>query len=365
MALPLPLTELPAGIQRFCDPSGPAPARVMAAKGLVPVRGAEQVTMLVQLSADPESQVASAAQRTLAELPDNVLWPACEQPLHPTILDALATKRPSEELLLRVITNPAASDATVERIARAGSETLCERIAVNEQRLLKAPSIIEALYLNRNTRMSTADRLIELAARNRLKLDGIPAYEAHVESLQGELIPEASDEPLPQDLAFNDTLAADSEESAFDSDEEEREEVKSKFKPLGMAIADMRKPEKIRLATVGSRAARAILVRDRDKQVAMAAVSSPQTTAGDAAEYARSREVTEEVLRYVGSRKEFVKSAEVKHNLVFNPKCPTGIAIRFIGHLRVDELRKLSRNRNVPAQVRSLAHQWLARREKR
>jgi hypothetical protein len=96
----------------------------------------------------------------------------------------------------------------------------------------------------------------------------------------------------------------------------------------------------------------------------MAAIASPQTTAGDAAEVARSREVAEEVLRYIGNRKEFVKSAEVKHNLVFNPKCPTGIAVKFIGHLRLDELRKLSRNRNVPGQVRSMAHQWLQRREK-
>ena len=86
--------------------------------------------------------------------------------------------------------------------------------------------MIEALYKNRNTRMSTADRLIEFAARNGLDLTGIPAFKDHVEAMQGQLIPEPSEEPLPQDQAFAQSLAADGDgdEDIFEEDGRRRRE---------------------------------------------------------------------------------------------------------------------------------------------
>jgi hypothetical protein len=365
----MPLTALPQGIQRFCDPKGPAPARLMAAKGLVPVKGHDQITMLAQLAFDEGADVKANATKSLKALPNPVVLPAAEAALPAPVLDLLVDYFPDhQDLLTRIATNPAAHDTTVERIARNGSEALCERIAINEQRLIGAPRIIEALYKNRNTRMSTADRLIELAARHDLDLSGIPAYKEHLEALQGQLIPEPSDEPLPQDSVFAKTLAADGGESdtgeVFEEDATGAEQLANKFKPLSMLITELSKAEKIRMATVGSRAARLLLVRDNNKQVAYAAISSPQTTAQDAAEIAKSKEVTEEVLRFIGTKKDWLKSAEVKHNLVFNPKCPVGISMRFLGHMRADELRSLARSRNVSAQLRSLGAQWAQRKEK-
>lgn len=367
--LPLPLTALPQAIQRFCDPKAPAVARGMAAKGLVPVRGPEQLFMLAQLAADPGTEIRDAARKTLRGLPENVLQPACELPLHAAVLDLLADLFDEQhETLARIAANANTHEVTLERIARNASEALTERIAVNEARLLLAPKVIEALYKNRNTRMSTADRLIEFAARNRLELNGIPAFKDHVEALQGQLIPEPSEEPLPQDQAFQQSLAAadggDDAESVFEEDATGVEQIKQKFKPLSMQIAEMTKAEKLRMAMVGNRAARALLVRDHNRQVAFAAVSSPQLTLAEAADIARSRDVSEETLRYIGNKKDFIKSAEVKHNLVFNPKCPVGISLRFLGHMRADELRNLSRSRNVSPQIRSLAAQWAQRKEK-
>jgi hypothetical protein len=143
------------------------------------------------------------------------------------------------------------------------------------------------------------------------------------------------------------------------------EEVKQQYKPLSMQILDMSKSEKLRLALVGNMAARAILVRDHSKQVSMAAVQSPQMTVGEAADIARSKEVSEDILRFIGNKKEWIKSGEVKHNLCFNPKTPVGISMRFVSHLRMEELKALGRNRNIPGQVKSMANQWVARKEKK
>ena len=364
--LPLPLESLPAAIQRFCNPQGPAQARLMAAKGLVPVKGNDQVTLLSQLAHDADEPVRNAALDSILKLPEGVMSAACDAPLLPPVLHFLGRTLKNEDQLGRIVANPASHDATVEDVARGCSERIAERIAVNEQRLLRAPAIIEALYKNRNTRMSTADRLIELAARNGVVVEGIPHFAAAVEAVQGQLIPEPSDEALPQDAVFAQSLLEDNDENAFQEDKAAgTEEVKQQYKPLSMQISDMTKSEKLRLALVGNMAARALLVRDHNRQVAMAAVQSPQMTVAEAAAIARSKEVSEDILRFIGNKKEWIKSGEIKHNLCFNSKTPIGISMRFISHLRTEELRQLAKNRNVPAQLKSLATQWVMRKEKK
>jgi len=365
-ALPLPLNQLPEAIQRFCDTAGPAPARMMAARGLVPIRGNDQIILLAQLSADPDPEIAKAANGSLAKLPPNVLHPACSAPLPPSILERLSDIfRDSVDTLALICGNPATADGTVEVAARRATEELAERIANNEQRMLRAPELIEALYKNRNTRMSTIDRLIDLAARNGLDLKGIPAYKEHVEALRGQLIPEPTDEALPSDQAFAQTLADDSDDDAVDKDKVDgTETVKDKFKPLVMRIGEMTKPEKLRLAMVGNAAARSLLVRDRNKSVAMAAISSPQMTAAEATPIAGSKEVSEDILRFIGNKRDWLRNAEIKRALVFNPKTPVGITLRFLSHLRINDLRDLVRSRSVPGQIKASAANLLDKKEK-
>lgn len=365
--LPLPLPELPESVRRFCDTRGPAAMRMMAARGGVPVGGTELVTMLAQLSADPDPQVKETAAKTLTDLPENVLLPACQGELHPGVLDLLAdTRKEQDDVLLLIVANSRTADATIERTARHASEQVCERVAVNEARLLKAPTIIEALYMNRNTRMSTADRLVELAGRNGIELTGIPAFGAHLEAVKEQLIPEPTEEPLPSDASFSETLDDyDWDDTAFEIDDADGSEwLKDEGKPLSMRIKDMTQGEKIRLAAIGSSGARALLVRDQDKVVSYAAISSPSMTAEDASAIAMSREIGDHVLRYIGNKREWLRSYELKRALVFNPKTPVGISLKFMSHLRQSELKKLSHSKEVSSQIRSVATQWLERRQK-
>ncbi len=365
--LPLAVEELPRGLRRFADPNAPTPAKLMAARGLVPVRGADQVILLTQLCADADAAVAETAGKSLDELPDAVLLPALGQDLPGAIAAAIArrfTKR--DEVLEPLVQNASLPDEALERVARNCSEPLSELISVNQQRLLSAPRVVEALYKNRNTRMSTADRLVELCARNGVRLDGIPAFDIHVEAIQGQLIVEASLEPLPSDQAFMEAIEMDDGEDAVDIDKVEKsEEVKEKFKPLSFRIADMTTAEKVRLAVVGDAAARSILVRDPKRQVSQAAISSPSMREQEAVAIAHSKEVGEHILRYIGGRKQWLSSYELKKALLFNPKTPVGISMRFMTHLRANDLKMLSKNKNVPGALRRNARQRLDLREKK
>jgi len=366
--LPLPIDALPEAARRFCDPAAPLPARTMAARGLVPLHGPELVTVLAQLCADAEPAVASAAATTLEGLPENVLGSSFEAALHPSVLDALAVRFTNSDLRERLVANPATSDGTIEWLAREADERLGERISANEARLLRAPAIIGALYNNRRVRMSTADRLVELAGRHGIDVPGIPkeTLDAHVEAIAGEPVFEPTDAQLPDDVEFLGTVAVDADDpDAVVLDEEKQEErVREQHLPLLMAIARLSKSKKLRLAQIGNASARAILMRDKDKQISMAAVRSPQLTMPEAVAAAQSRQVSEDILRFLGTQRALTRSAEVKRALVFNPKTPFGITLGFLSHLHTNDLRELSRSRNVAPQLKSAALQKIAAKEK-
>jgi hypothetical protein len=368
-SLPLPVAELPEALRRFGDPAAPAAARTMAAKGLLPLKGGDLVTVLCQLSADADAVIAQTAHDTLRALPPEVTIGACDASLHAAVLDRLADVFAGDERMLeRIAENHATADATVLRIARGASEHLGEVIAQNQQRLLGAPAIIEALYKNKRVLMSTADRLVELAARHGLDLTGIPAFKAHLEALQGELIPEP--EPgviLPADQDFKEAIELDEDDpEAVEVDAVDgKEDVKKKFVPLQQRVLTMSTKEKIRLALVGDAAARALLVRDKSNAVARAAITSPMMTETEATAIARSKEVSEDIIRYVSMKREWLRNYELKRALLYNPKTPLGVAMGLLSHMQTTDLRDLSRSRNVPATLKTAALQRFNAKQKR
>ena len=355
--LPIPIDAVPERLRRFADPRGPAPARMMAARGMVPVKGGDLILLLAQLTADTDKGIAQAAGDTLAGLPETVLLPACAEELPPAVFHELALRFPSnDEVLARLASNHAVADATIAKISSHCPERITEIISINQQRLIGAPAIIEALYKNRNTRMSTADRLIELAARHDLELPGIPMYEELKREVLGQLIPEASEEPLPSDEAFAEALARDADEDAVERDKVEgTEETKEEFVPLQNQIRNMNIGEKIRVALLGNAAARSILVRDPNRVVAMAAISSPTMSENEAKNAAQSREVSEDVLRYIGRKREWLRSYEIKRHLCNNPKTPLALSMTFLAHLRRNDLKALARSRGIPGPLKQAA----------
>ena len=367
LKLPRPLQELPAKLQRFANPKAPAPARTMAAKGLVPLQGGDLVTLVVQLSGDADADVADTARQTLKAMPEKMLLPAINGELSSATLQGIATVRFQDDGILEaLLENAAVAWETVERVARGCSERLAEVVATNQQRLLAHPQIVEALYKNKHARMSTIDRLVELCARNGVRLDGIPAFDAHVKAIQGQLIFEPTEEPLPGDAMFQEALTHDDGEVAVSVDKVDgTEEVKEKYKPLSFRIRDMSISEKIRMTVVGDAAARTILLRDPNRMVSNAAINSPSMTETEAAAVAHSKEISEDILRIIGNRKEWVRSYEVKRALLFNPKTPVGIGLRFLGHMRPGDLKLLSRSRSVANPIKTAARQRLEKRTKK
>jgi len=365
-------TTLPGPAQKLVDPAVALKMQELAARGVAPgLKPADTLVVIVLLTKSERESVATTARTTLAALPEPLLNAALGADLDPVAIDALAQSYVDRlDVLEKLVRMPRVDMETIEHLARAGKEPVTELVATNEARLLKHPRIIELLYMNKATRMSTADRIVDLARRNGLDLSGIPAYREAAQALEGELIPEASDEPTPDDIIYAETaalaesLAAEKAEDTHNEDDEGKEVLKEKFLPLYKRIADMSISQKVRRALLGTREERLLLVRERNRLVATAVARSPMLQEDEVNLITRNRNISEEVLRIISSDGEWMQSYTIKKNLVENPKTPLMTASRLIPLLREADVRMLSKSKNVTAAVQEAARRHLDRRKK-
>ncbi|HXU73169.1 MAG TPA: hypothetical protein VN947_27810 [Polyangia bacterium] len=376
-----PLETLPPSVERAVGAKAPAPMRLMAARGLAPLPPADLATALYQLSFAEDDAVKSAAFKTAAELPERILGGALEQPLDARVLDFFARRVfQKAPLLEKLLLNKATGDETFRHLATLVDETGLEMIAKNEERLLRHPPIIAALYMNPKTRMSTAQRAIELAVRNHVRVDGIPAFDEAAKAIQQSGAPTA-DQAAKDDAMFASAAAigvdqaaglqllavdekeaealaeaeAQAAEQAVESTDVAEEEKKQK-------ISDLSPAGKIRLATLGNAFARAVLIRDTNRQVAMAAIRSPAVTDMEALRYAGNRGLDDEIIRFIANQRQWVRLNGIKVALCNNPKCPLPVAMRFLPHLNVRDLKALSRSKGIPSALCTAAKQMLQQR---
>lgn len=370
MIPPLDPSTLPPPAQKIVGDGAPPKLRLMAAKGIVPgLRPDAILTVLVLLARGQDRDAAAQAQQTLSNLPDQLLSGALGSDLPEAVLYTLCRYYVDRmDVLEKVIQMPRLPIEAVEHLAEHGGDPTIELVATNEERILSHPKLIELIYMNENSRMSTASRLVELAVRNGIQLHGIPAWKEVAQAIQGELIPEPTEEPLPEDQLFwnqhqlAQELTDDELEDAFYETEDGQEVLEDKLKPLYQQLEEMSNGEKIRRAMLGSKEERAMLIRSQNKVIASAAARSPMLQENEVVLITRNRGVVEDVLRIIASSPEWMKSYQVKRNLVENAKTPVAIATKLIPHLRESELRRLQRNKNVASPVRQAARRHLERR---
>lgn len=375
--MPLPRHPLDAAALARLSPAAqkavaPGPQRLMAARGLVPLpRPAELVTVLYQLSVTDQA-VSTAAQSTAEGLPEKVLAGAiADADIEPVVLDWLAPRVKGKPALFEaLVLSPRVADATIADLAESAGPKEVDLIAGNEQRLLRAPDIIAAMYGNAQARMSTVDRAVELAVRNNVRVGGIAAWEELARVVAGGMGMTASGEGL--DAVFSQALAgvsgvadsaivAQSTEEAVEIAEGEADgtpPVDESKVPIGK----MSVPAKIRLAALGNAFARSILIRDPMRLVALAAVKSPGITDLEAAKYAGNHALDNDVIRYIAARRDWTRLYGIKKSLVMNPKTPITESSKLLTHLRDNDIRQVAKSKGIPSAVVAQARRLITQR---
>jgi hypothetical protein len=156
---------------------------------------------------------------------------------------------------------------------------------------------------------------------------------------------QVADAPLVESSAADDELAAIMAAEEEPSDGHVRESTVQKIASLNIA-------QRMTLAMKGTREERAVLIRDPNKIVAVAVLSSPKLTDTEVESIAKMANVSDEILRMIGFSRAWTKNYAVVHALVRNPKTPVALSMNFLARLSDKDLRNLSTNRNVPDVLR-------------
>lgn len=353
----------------------PRPAKLAAARGALPLERSELTLLQVLLALDQDEEIRKAAAASLeglgaeealdiAESTDAAAevqtWLATESLRWPKAGVALARR-----LDLAV-------EALVPLSESEDPETL-GALALNHRALSQSPAVARRLESNpalpREAHARLLDFLDELAKQRPTASSDAFDEEAARPDEGGDsgAAPAAEGAEAPAQDPFLASLGIDAELEAMLPELDidigalsERSELLGDLDDnvdgsLLARLSKMKVGQKLKLALFGTREERGLLVRDSNRIVATSVVKNPKFTETEAENVSNSRNVAEDVLRLIARHREFSKIYKIQHNLVRNPRCPSDLAVRFIGSLREQDLKLLVRNRNVGDAVRRQA----------
>lgn len=124
---------------------------------------------------------------------------------------------------------------------------------------------------------------------------------------------------------------------------------------LVQQLAKMGFTERLRAAVKGSREMRALLIRDPNRMIAAAVLSSPKLSEQEVEAFAKMATINEEILRIIGSNRAWTKSYGITVALTRNPKTPIGLSLNMMARLNDRDVQALSMDRNVPEPLRAAA----------
>jgi hypothetical protein len=131
---------------------------------------------------------------------------------------------------------------------------------------------------------------------------------------------------------------------------------------LHARLAQLSVSEKQKLALSAERSERALLIRDNLKQVHVFVLKNPRVTDEEVAEYVRYAGLSAQALGYVADNVRWMRSPQLRFELVKNPQVPPDVARRVIETLGVTELRYLAKADRVKTDVRQAARKYLEKK---
>lgn len=383
-------------VQAIISGKAPPAARMAAARGLLPLPQADLLEVLIALRKSDAEDVAQAAERTLqSQETESLLSVATAPETSPAVLSYIANFQNAGRAAHEAVTlNPNTPYAAIASLAAATTDgSLLEVIVINQQRLIQAPEIIEAIIGNaartpeaerraRETKReffekergaqqiaeelkvrgkSAAAEFIEAAesigTADGLEIDDLWIIADHIEVSDAEI----DDSWVPYELI--ETFYTETSEQRAAHAEYLINEVYSEMSEgmeerisLIRKIARMTVKDRMKLAMKGDKEARLILIRDSNKVVCTAVVNNPRITEQEVEKIAAMSSVSDEVLRVISMNRAWARLYSVTHNLARNPRTPIAIAMNILIRLQDRDLQALSMNRNVSETVRRQAN---------
>lgn len=402
-------------IQAIRSGAVPKPAKLAAARAMLPLAPEESLEALVLLSHDEDSEIRDAAGKSLASFDkEQMKMAAASRETSPDVLAHLCAWRSgTRELYETLVLNLKTPGEGVAKLAgwhRDGS--LLELITINQQRLIEHPAIIEAVCANASRTPEAERRAREVKVEFFEKELGVKriseerrARAAAVSAILGlSQVVEIAADLIDDDLSIEDLLIDDKmllekfhfelppeeaeagmEWSFSDADfradeiplsaeeqveaqriirekEEEEPGMDEIERKIVKLIARLKVKTKVKLALMGKRQTRSILMRDSSKLVVTAVLSNPKITEQEIETMTRMKSLPEDGLRIIGLNRAWSRNYLIIHNLVLNPRTPLATSLPLLNRILPKDLKGLVGNRNVPEVIRKSAQRLVQAR---
>ena len=257
-------------------------------------------------------------EKVLKDLPrDRLLALARSQQVTEKLLDSIARRfLGDEELCVAVLEHTKVSIETICYVAENGSPSIAGAVTRRRALMERSPRICRALLVNPYLGSGIKDVIEKL-------MEAISLREA------GE------------------------------------KEKKEKKVDLYRMIKELSTGQRLALAKKGNKEVRMILVRDANEMIALEVITSPRITDAEIVQISQMQDVSEKVLRAIGSNRRYRFNKAVVLNLLHNPKTPVSVSLGLgMPRLSDRELSGLTKNRNIPTVVSRAAGSILDKRKK-
>jgi len=334
--------------------TGEAPREIrrFAARGLLPLDADGQLSALLAVLDDPETDTAETARATFAALPPDQLARFLEQ-ADPTgiEIDTLARYSQDGQVLERVIRHRNVDDQTLLRLARTVSGTPQDALVVNQVRLLRLPALIDALFENPELTAESRRRLSETREeffdKEQRRRDA-EQLRLEQEELAAQAPPEAdSDAEADEDAEGAESTAVDESQDLLTTG--------ALFRRIGVMTVQ----EKINLAYSGGKEERRVLIGDSNPLVGQAVLKSRGLTLNEVESYCAMRHLDGEIFRKISANREWMRKQAVIRAFVRNPAVPIALSLPLVKQLPVRELKSVMRDPNLPEGLRLTARKLL------
>ncbi len=322
------------GLLKFVSPKTDREERLRIALNTCdePLSSDDRITVLFILSHDRDPEVAAAAKKAFEEYPFPLTCDALDKRLDPAVIKEIVRLRgDNDAVMIMASLNPSIDDDTLALIAETGPEDVIGLLALDRDRVLEKPFLLDAIRKNP-------------AAS--------PALVRSLESLQSN--PASSHASPARTAAAADACSGGDESIKGD-------EVKTQFNEQNLykLIQEMGIGSKVKLALTGNKAARELLVKDANKIISVSVLKNPRITEDEVLKLSSAKGIPEDILRIIGRNKEWIKNYSIRLNMVMNAKTPLAISIKLMDQLFEKDLAKIAKSKNVPSVIASTARRKL------
>jgi hypothetical protein len=358
MSSATPNAELTAAsvITRIEDGSYERETVLNIARGFLPLPQEDLITVVAFLATSPDAETAQFAHETLKDVPlRSLLAFAANESSSPDNLSLLLRATDDASVMEELIRNRAVPDASIVELAARAEPGVQEIIVINQLRILRAPEILDALLANPKVSAETRRRALETREEF---FDKKARLEKLAEDEAADFLPDEAIADLLAKAAEERTVAPLPELSEIEKQDPTKQSMFSQL--LTMSVG-----QKVQAAFKGGKTARTLLVRDRNKLVCSAVIRNPRMSESEAEQIAGMRNVDDEVLRLISTRRDWMSKYNVVIALARNPKVPVGVVVPLINRLTLRDLKGLKDDKGVSEVVRQLSRKLFQQRSKK